>query len=360
MSKQTKVAKRSQGQRPGPSKKTAKKSQVVKAPVAQMRDCNKPSPTYKGIKNGILIKNSEFVTDVNCTNLVFGLINNIPIQPGLLTSFPWLAVVAQCWEKYRFRKLAYRYVTRQPTSIGGSLILAPEYDAADNPPTSEVVMCSYQNAKEGAIWRDHSIELDPASLHDRGEYKYIRTAALPPNRDIKTYDAGTFYTASAGTVLLGASFGKLWVDYEIELVIPTLPPEGVALGPLAFQADSPSLAFPMGTVAPQINGIPDQESIDLDVDLTTQRITFNDLTEGNIYSIVNAAGGTLLTGLGTWTNVANAGSIIQTDVINAAANSAIKSMQFTALGQYVTLALSAMTGTTLASNAFKIGPQAPF
>jgi hypothetical protein len=104
------------------------------------------------------------------------------------------------------------------------MMLVPDYDAADAAPLTEQVASSYEDVEEDAPWKDIVCVCKPSSLHALGPSKFIRSAALAPNLDIKTYDAGTLFACTTdGTAV---SWGKLWVEYDVTLLTPQLNPAG--------------------------------------------------------------------------------------------------------------------------------------
>jgi hypothetical protein len=181
---------------------------------------------------------------------------SVALNPGLSASFPWLASQAQSWERYRFNKLRFCYYTRTGSNVPGSVQMVPDYDAADAAPASEQIASTYEDVEEDAPWKDICCELRPSALHALGPSKFIRTSALnvlgAANQDIKTYDAGNFFLNTIdGT---NVNWGKLWVEYDVTLMTPQLPPGGG--GPIAAQgitATAPTTASMLGTPTPVTN-----------------------------------------------------------------------------------------------------------
>lgn len=164
------------------------------------------------------IRHRELLATVNGTAGSFAVAGSYVINPGLAASFPWLSTQAASWEQYRFHRLAFEFVTRSSTSAVGSVILAPDYDSLDAPPSSELVATSYRDATEDAPWKDQICLLDSSALQPIGPRKYIRSGAIPLS-DLKTYDGGILHACVAEN---GATtgLGKLWVEYDVELFVP--------------------------------------------------------------------------------------------------------------------------------------------
>ncbi len=173
------------------------------------------SYSSSSLQSGQRIQHKELIGTVN-GSISFN-VGSFVCNPGMVSTFPWLSGVADKYEQYRFIRLAFEYITRSGSNTAGSVTLAPDFDAADPPPTDEVDLSSYQGSKEDCTWRSIVCELSPASLNSK---KYIRVGPVA-GTDIKTYDIANFFVATVGQT--GPDpIGKLWVHYDVELMIPQL------------------------------------------------------------------------------------------------------------------------------------------
>jgi len=184
------------------------------------------SPT---LNNSPLIKSSSRMTRINHRELVTTITGNttygtqsFSINPGLAATFPWLSSIAPSFEQYCFKRLRFHYVTRSATSYVGSILLAPEYDALDAAPTTEVDTAMMAGAKEDVPWRDQVIDFVVSDMFPLGPRKFIRTSSIVGTADLKTYDAGQLFVGKAGCADT-SNVGKLWVEYDVELHIPQNP-----------------------------------------------------------------------------------------------------------------------------------------
>jgi hypothetical protein len=161
-------------------------------------------------------------------SVLFTVANSLPINPGMPQTFPWLATQAASWEQYRFNRLRFCYYSRCSTTVPGSVLLCPDYDASDPPPGSELIACAYRDVVEEVPWNvEFSCSLDPKGMLGLAPRKYVRVGPLDANLDIKTYDSGTLHLCTVdGTAV---NWGKLWVEYDVELFIPQLPSLGSSL-----------------------------------------------------------------------------------------------------------------------------------
>ncbi len=188
----------------------------------------------------------------------YSVLGSYALNPGIASTFPWLSNEAQGWESYRFNRLRFIWVPTSGTATVGNIIMGPDYDAADAAPAAETFFSSYTNAEEANVWARFASDLDPDLLSGDMRRKFIRSTALSANLDIKTYDSGTFYVASTDDA--AANTGKLWVEYDVSLFNPQVPPGGFqATGTLVNSADI-STTQPFGS-APVATG-PIRMSID--------------------------------------------------------------------------------------------------
>lgn len=189
------------------------------APLASAKSMrNQTARIQRSSTNSYRIKKSEFIGSV--TDAASFTVTGHSLNPGISGTFPWLSVIAADWEEYTFHYLEFEYVSRAPATITSSVILAPDYDALDAPPTTEAVLTAYQDAVEDSAWKNIRCFLNKASMFPNGGFKYVRTVAVAG--DLKTYDAGNFFYSvdGAGTTVIG----KLWVHYDVEFRTPHIAP----------------------------------------------------------------------------------------------------------------------------------------
>lgn len=211
--KATKQAQRSQSLQ----RNAVKQNPQIAAPVAYSQKQEFPNRTRMTSRR---IRNSEFVASIN-GSVAFDASQKYVINPGLVGTFPWLSIQAAEWQQYRIHSMDFRYVTRTSTSSVGSVILSPDYNAVDSPPTSETIASNTQDSVEDVCWRSITCKLDPAAMFPLGPRKQIRIGNI--SGDYTTYDAGRFYVCTKGQSS-AAEIGKLWVDYDIELFVPQSSP----------------------------------------------------------------------------------------------------------------------------------------
>jgi len=170
------------------------------------------------------IVHRELITSIS-GSATFTVANSFALNPGIAATFPWLSVEAQGWEQYRFHRVRFCYYARCSTATPGSMMLVPDYDAADAAPSTEQIASSYRDVVEEVPWVvEFCCNLDPRAMLEPASRKFVRTGPLAANLDIKTYDGGNLFVCT--TDGSATNWGKLWVEYDVEFFVPQLPPTG--------------------------------------------------------------------------------------------------------------------------------------
>lgn len=218
------------------------------------------APRINATRDTNRIVHRELIASVSGTT-AYTVANSFPLNPGMAVTFPWLSSQAICWEQYKFNKLEFKYYTRTGTGTPGSVMLVPDYDAADPAPISEQIASSYEDVSEDAPWKDISCLLRPSAMHQPGPRKFVRqNPSFSGGLDIKTYDSGNLFLCTTdGTAV---SWGKLWVEYDVSFFIPQLPSQGTAFAGQHFPSNlnaAPTsttlLGNAVGTATPSSNNI---------------------------------------------------------------------------------------------------------
>jgi len=237
-------------------RKEARAGQGKQAQVAAAYATGQKTGQAQIYRNGVdscRIVHRELIASITGST-AFTVAAALSLNPGLAATFPWLSNEAEGWEKYRFNKLRFCYYTRTGSNVPGSFMLAPDYDASDAAPVSEVAASAYEDTEEDAPWKDICCILRVDEMHGDMKEKFIRSGALPANQDVKTYDVGTMFACTVdGTAV---SWGKLWVEYDVTLITPHVPPGGFSqTGTLSGAGGGLAAAPPFGA-APAALGSP--------------------------------------------------------------------------------------------------------
>lgn len=303
---------------------------------------------YRNGLDSCRIVHRELLTSVSGTE-AFTIPNTFALNPGLVASFPWLSTQAQAWERYRFNKLKYCYYTRTGSSTAGSLMMAPDFDAADAPPISEAIASSYDHCEEDAPWKDISCILPKKSLMGDMKEKYIRNGALSPNQDIKTYDAGNLFVCTVDGVD-ATGWGKIWVEYDVTLFNPQVPSGGFQATGALKGATSMTAATPFGT-APESTG-------PIQISANGLTVTLRNAQVGQELFLFFSLTGTGITNVNVTPGTGINQRIQLADVENAAGTNGCFGGTFRVLAPNPTLTLT-VTATTVTFSSFVAAALAP-
>jgi hypothetical protein len=125
-----------------------------------------PLPMFLGSSGMMYVQNYEMVGSVtNVSGPAFS-IQGFVCNPGLTTSFPWLAGMASSYQKFKFEFLRYLYIPAVPTTTSGNSWLYLEYDYEDAGPTSLAEVAVSNEASICPVWQGGAI--DPEIAFRRG------------------------------------------------------------------------------------------------------------------------------------------------------------------------------------------------
>jgi len=143
------------------------------------------------------------------------------INPGLATTFPWLSPQALGYESYKFNALhiEYDHTINEFTGLG-RIVMAPDYDSSDSPPTSMIQAEQMVDNVMGAVTRDWKCTLRPRGMGIIGPKRYTRSGALSANEDIKLYDIAQLHVCTSGQTTNAVEIGQLWIVYDVTLFEP--------------------------------------------------------------------------------------------------------------------------------------------
>lgn len=191
------------GQKSG--KLAPSRNSTVSAPSAQ----NRSSFQRKGKNsNSTRYKECERIGTIS-GSVAFANILNIPCNPALPGSFPWLAGHASLYEKYKVHSITYRYKNLKGTSTDGNIIMSFDYDTLDDPPPDAISQSQSTVWIDGAPWRIFEMKVPTDGIT-----RFTRTADVTGS-DLKTYDFGRLHVSAEGCSDT-SSHGYLEIEYDIE------------------------------------------------------------------------------------------------------------------------------------------------
>ena len=261
-------------------------------------------------------------------------------------------------------------IPRCPTTTAGSVLIMPDYDAADTFPLVEEKVCQNINTVEDVPWKEQLCVLRPESLNRLYKAHTCMTDGRfnTTKQDQKTVDAAqvSFYndlTSGGGFII-----GKVWVEYDVELYNPQNAEDAVAFGGVGLNKQSGLTA---NSASPFLNNavttlLQEQNPV-VDILPSTsfpgnQLFKFNRAWEGFIDKSIT---GTTLTDPGTLTRngvtAVGSGDIVGTitGIINAAATESISQIHGS-FAEGDIIGNTAITAASLAGCIINLGGSSVF
>lgn len=148
------------------------------------------------------------------------------VNPGVVTTFPWLSQVAQNYEQYAFRYLRFFFkstcsdsTTATTNNNLGVVIFQMTYDIYDAPPTSRLEQLNYYGTTRAKPSENLALDVNVRSTVT--SLFFVRGVGEAISGDQRLYDIGTLYVATDGAQNSNQC-GELWVDYSVNLYKPKL------------------------------------------------------------------------------------------------------------------------------------------
>lgn len=198
--------------------------EVVGPPVKTNTVLNSAQiPQFRTGKHSTIVAHREYIQDIIGTAAFNNL--SFPLNPGVASTFPWLATLAQNFQEYRikglvfeFRSLLTDFVTNgQP----GVIVLATNYNADAAPFATKIQMENSEFAVSTKPTTNMMHGLECAVDQTTFKQRYVRTGAVPANQDLRLYDWGNFQLATQANPVV--TLGELWISYEVEFFKPIIP-----------------------------------------------------------------------------------------------------------------------------------------
>lgn len=324
---------------------------LVKAPAAFGRSFSSRPPNLNG-KSTFKIVHREVVDTLiggstYWTNQISTLIN-----PGNPELFPWLSSIASSFEYYRFNRLVFRYVPLCSSSTAGSIQMAPDYNASNINPQTELIFSAYHDYVDGNAWMENTCVIDTRALNQFVDWHFVSSNQDGINNSNPIFAAAQFflYTVNfSGAV----SAGKLYVEYEVELKTPSLSPSGNTIGGQEVSTT--------GTpTAPLKGGV---------VDAATSGVFFTGsnasgysqfvVPNAGTYVVVFDLEGVDITNAGTWTSIGSGAFSTLTYNVASGNASASYAVKFTAKYPGDGIQIASVSATSLTSASLTVAQCPP-
>lgn len=248
-----------------------------------------PTNNFSGYGNkaSMPIWEREYIAEIQPTAEPAFSLQQFPVNPGQAAAFPWLAKIAQCFEKYEFEFLRFIYkreVSEFATNgVTGKVIMSFDSDATDAAPTTKQMMLDTDPHADGMPCESFFMDIPRSILKKFNDAHFVRPGAQPANTDLKTYDIGTLNVACQGTAA-NTVVGELHVEYALRLRVPVLEAGVGTSGSAVMQTTTGTVASPLLAGVTATNG-----SLALSQALTI--LTVTGLVVGSEYLVSYACSG---------------------------------------------------------------------
>lgn len=186
-------------------------------------------PLFASAGRGTLVRHREYLGDVYSAPVAGAFnVQGFAVNPGLATTFEWLAQIANNFEQYCIRGMIFEYKAMSADALNstntalGTVIMATQYNSAAAAFTSKAQMEGHEfctSSRPSASFV-HPIECSRAETPL--SCLYTRSGSVPSSTDQRFYDLGTFYIGVQGMQAADVNLGELWVTYDVELLKPRI------------------------------------------------------------------------------------------------------------------------------------------
>lgn len=175
---------------------------------------------------GCRIQHREYLQDI-VGSTGFSVPVNLPVQPALASSFPWLSSIASNYQNWKPHGIVYEFKSTSADAIVngtntqlGVVIGAIQYNSLNGPFTSKQAMenCQYSVSCKPSTSMLIPVECDPDVLPI--SELYTRLGDVQLGADQRLYDLGELSIGTSGMPASGNTIGELHVCYDIELMNP--------------------------------------------------------------------------------------------------------------------------------------------
>jgi hypothetical protein len=197
-------------------------------------------------RTSITVRHMEFVKIIKRTEPIDekGSREVFPVNPGVPETFPWLSGIANNFESYLFDELEFHYVPSCGTTTWGSIVIAPDYDAADdNIGATRQELCTFDDSVRSSLWQCAVMKCARGNLRKMKTY-FIR--AKDNSQDVKTYDVANVIIDMRTGASFGSEMGELWVRYKVRLFTPQKEPEIIHSNTMVVPDATTSSRYPFG------------------------------------------------------------------------------------------------------------------
>lgn len=173
-------------------------------------------PLYTGVKGGIRIRHTEFISDLSASSTAKAFTaERFNINPANSNLFPWLATAeARSYSTFIPHSLRFIMKSVVATNKDGSSMIVATADVSDNVPATKTQFLKTGDAARGHAFADFTYTVPSNILHRLPEYL---TYSNPDAHDDNTKAVGTLFVGQSGCDA-SLDYGELYVEYDFTLL----------------------------------------------------------------------------------------------------------------------------------------------
>lgn len=177
-------------------------------------------PSFKGHQRETRVMHREYLGDIISSPTSGAFQNTLyRINPGVVTSFPWLSVIAQNFDQWRPNGIVVCFKSTSSIYNGssqalGTVIIASDYDLTDAPYSSKIEMENSEFAVS-AKSSDNILHPIECAIGER-QVKILKCRGVSnPSDNLQWYDLCNLQVATQGITGSSVNLGELWITYDI-------------------------------------------------------------------------------------------------------------------------------------------------
>jgi len=181
-------------------------------------------PSMHSTNDSIIVRHREYVGDVNSTTTYAS--TSLPLNPGLVGTYPWLGRIAQSFQQYRILGMVVEYipevseVSANEISLG-VVALTAQYRTDLPAYPSLLVALESEFAVSGKPNCPLNLAIECSPKQSAYNSWFVRTGGVPSGEDTKLYDFVDLVVIANNQQTSNVVLGQIWLSYEIELMRPT-------------------------------------------------------------------------------------------------------------------------------------------
>lgn len=187
-----------------------------------------PGITFGDGKSSIRVRHSEYLGQV--ASSVSFVNTSYPVNPGSITTFPWLSQLAKNFERWRPFGLIFEFRSTSATAVSstntalGAVVVGSSYNVDDPPFASKRIAESTMFVSSTVPCNSMLHPVECARDMELVNSLMIRedNGSLPVGATRALYDLCITQLMTQGMQLAAADLGEWWVHYDFELMYPKL------------------------------------------------------------------------------------------------------------------------------------------